>query len=112
MLDRAELATRQALDTFVVAIGSGSLAQTVGQQLIAADLTLALAESCTGGLIAKLLTDLPGASAFLERGAVTYANSAKQQWLGVPAELLERHGAVVITSYSIHYTKLYETSPA
>lgn len=94
LLDRAELATRQALDTFVVAIGSGSLAQTVGQQLIAADLTLALAESCTGGLIAKLLTDLPGASAFLERGAVTYANSAKQQWLGVPAELLERHGAV------------------
>ncbi len=55
---------------------------------------MALAESCTGGLIAKLLTDQPGASAFLERGAVTYANRAKTGWLKVPAPLLARSGAV------------------
>lgn len=94
LLDRAELATRQALDDFVVAMGAGSLAQTVARQLTAAGLTLSLAESCTGGLIAKLLTDIPGSSAFLERAAVTYANSAKRDWLGVSADLLEREGAV------------------
>lgn len=94
LLDRAELAARQALDDFVVALDAGSLVQTVARQLTAAGLTLSLAESCTGGLIAKLLTDLPGASAFLERAAVTYANSAKRDWLGVPAELLAREGAV------------------
>ncbi|HEY7745250.1 MAG TPA: CinA family nicotinamide mononucleotide deamidase-related protein [Desulfuromonadales bacterium] len=94
LLDQAELAARQALDDFVVAMGAGSLVQTVAHQLTAAGLTLSLAESCTGGLIAKLLTDLPGASAFLERAAVTYANSAKGDWLGIPADLLAREGAV------------------
>jgi len=94
LLDRAELAARQALGDYVVATDNGSLVQTVARQLTAAGMTLALAESCTGGLIAKLLTDISGASAFLERAAVTYANSAKQDWLGVTAELLEREGAV------------------
>ncbi|HXV20114.1 MAG TPA: CinA family nicotinamide mononucleotide deamidase-related protein [Desulfuromonadales bacterium] len=94
LLDRAELAARQALDNNVVAIGTGSLVQTVARQMTTAGLTLSLAESCTGGLIAKLLTDLPGASAFLERGAVTYANSAKGDWLGIPADLIAREGAV------------------
>jgi len=93
-LDRAELAARQALGEFVVAIGEGSLAQTVSRQMSAAGLTLSLAESCTGGMIAKLLTDIPGASSFLERAAVTYANSAKQDWLGVTAGILEQDGAV------------------
>ncbi|MCA1796335.1 MAG: nicotinamide-nucleotide amidohydrolase family protein, partial [Geobacteraceae bacterium] len=54
----------------------------------------ALAESCTGGLIAKLLTDEPGSSAFMERSAVTYANSAKHDMLGVPVQVLMQHGAV------------------
>ncbi len=55
---------------------------------------LAVAESCTGGLIAKLLTDLPGSSDWFERGLVTYSNRAKQDLLGVPETLIERHGAV------------------
>jgi nicotinamide-nucleotide amidase len=93
-LDRAELIVRQALDDFVVAMDAGSLPQTVARQLTAAGLTLSLAESCTGGLIAKLLTDIPGSSAFLERAAVTYANSAKRDWLGVSVDLLAREGAV------------------
>jgi nicotinamide-nucleotide amidase len=62
--------------------------------LTAAGLTVAVAESCTGGLIAKLLTDQPGASAFFERGAITYANSAKTGWLKVPAPVLASSGAV------------------
>jgi nicotinamide-nucleotide amidase len=55
---------------------------------------LAVAESCTGGLIAKLCTDRPGSSAWFERGLVTYSNRAKQELLGVPADLIARHGAV------------------
>ncbi len=52
------------------------------------------AESCTGGLIAALLTELPGSSDVVERGFVTYSNQAKQDLLGVPEELLRTHGAV------------------
>jgi nicotinamide-nucleotide amidase len=66
----------------------------VGKLLTARGLRIAVAESCTGGLIGKLLTDAPGSSRFFLLDAVTYANSAKRELLGVPAELLERHGAV------------------
>ena len=52
------------------------------------------AESCTGGLVAAAITAIPGASAVLERGFVTYSNEAKTEMLGVPAELIERRGAV------------------
>lgn len=55
---------------------------------------LVTAESCTGGLLASLLTDIPGLSHAFERGFVTYTNEAKQQMLGVPAEVLETDGAV------------------
>ena len=55
---------------------------------------LSLAESCTGGMIAKLITDVPGSSAHFHRGFVTYSNQAKTDLLGVPAELIAKHGAV------------------
>jgi nicotinamide-nucleotide amidase len=55
---------------------------------------IATAESCTGGLVAAAITAIPGASAVLERGFVTYSNEAKTEMLGVPAELIERRGAV------------------
>ncbi|HEU4549488.1 MAG TPA: CinA family protein [Rhizomicrobium sp.] len=55
---------------------------------------IATAESCTGGLIAGLLTEIPGSSDVLERGFVTYSNAAKEEMLGVPHELLATHGAV------------------
>lgn len=54
----------------------------------------ATAESCTGGLIIALLTDIPGASSMVDRGFVTYSNDAKMDMLGVSGETLERHGAV------------------
>jgi nicotinamide-nucleotide amidase len=57
-------------------------------------LRLAMAESSTGGLIAALLTEIPGSSDVVERGFVTYSNAAKQENLGVPAALIEAHGAV------------------
>ncbi len=62
--------------------------------LSTAGLKLATAESCTGGLIANRLTDVPGSSAVFTHGFVTYANEAKRDLLGVPQELLDEHGAV------------------
>jgi nicotinamide-nucleotide amidase len=55
---------------------------------------IAIAESCTGGLVAATLTAIPGASDVVERGFVTYSNAAKSEMLGVPVWLIERHGAV------------------
>lgn len=94
LVNQAEAAARRALGEHLAALGGESLATATVRLLSAAGLTVALAESCTGGLIAKLLTDVPGSSAVLERGAVTYANRAKSDWLGVPEELLAAHGAV------------------
>ncbi|MBN2644896.1 MAG: CinA family nicotinamide mononucleotide deamidase-related protein [Desulfuromonadaceae bacterium] len=84
----------QELARFIVARGHEGLPEVTARSLILSEQTLALAESCTGGLIAKLLTDQAGSSAFLVGSAVTYANSAKQYWLGVPELLLQQHGAV------------------
>lgn len=69
-------------------------AQAVADFLIKEGRSLCLAESCTGGWIAKLLTDLPGSSRWFERGFVTYSNAAKMELLGVPKATLETYGAV------------------
>lgn len=66
----------------------------LGDALRSAGATLAIAESCTGGLVASRVTDVPGASDYFERGFVTYANRAKQAALGVSREALDAHGAV------------------
>lgn len=60
----------------------------------ARSLTIATAESCTGGLLAAMLTEIAGSSEVFERGFVTYSNAAKAAMLGVPATILDRHGAV------------------
>lgn len=70
------------------------LAQRLGKALQRYGLTVATAESCTGGWIAKAITDIPGSSAWLERGFVTYSNRAKQEMLNVRVETLSRFGAV------------------
>nr|WP_241013691.1 CinA family protein [Pandoraea nosoerga] len=57
-------------------------------------LMLASAESCTGGLVAAAITDISGSSNWFERGFVTYSNQAKTEMIGVPPELIDRHGAV------------------
>lgn len=71
-----------------------TLESAVARLLEAGGLTLALAESCTGGLLAKRLTDMPGSSAYFEEGLVTYSNEAKERLLGVPEDMLVEHGAV------------------
>jgi nicotinamide-nucleotide amidase len=70
------------------------LAETVLARCRAKGWTLATAESCTGGLVAAALTDIAGASDVVERGFVTYSNRAKSELLGVPTELIVKHGAV------------------
>jgi nicotinamide-nucleotide amidase len=94
LLDQADIVVRRALSDHIVAVGEETLAGNVARLLSASGLTLSVAESCTGGLICARLTEIPGSSAFLERGAVTYANAAKADWLGVPAAVLETEGAV------------------
>ena len=74
--------------------GKDELPDLVVTRLGARGERVALAESCTGGLLASLLTAVPGASAVLDLGVVAYANSVKERMLGVPAELLAAHGAV------------------
>ena len=71
-----------------------ALAADLGRRLKAAGLMAAVAESCTGGWIAKALTDVAGSSAWFERGFVTYSDEAKQAMLGVRATTLTQHGAV------------------
>ncbi|MFC7072046.1 CinA family protein [Halovenus rubra] len=69
-------------------------ARTTGDHLRTNDETLALAESCTGGLLASTVTDVPGSSDYFDRSTVTYSNDAKQELLGVSRESLDSHGAV------------------
>ena len=70
------------------------LSLRVAELAIESGLKLNTAESCTGGWIAKCLTDIPGSSAWFDRGLVTYSNEAKQALLGVPADVLLAEGAV------------------
>lgn len=71
-----------------------SLAQAIVDKAGAEGVMVAAAESCTGGLVAGALTDVPGASAIFERGFITYSNDAKIEMLGVAPVLIERYGAV------------------
>ncbi|SAL85252.1 CinA domain-containing protein [Caballeronia arvi] len=70
------------------------LAIRVSNKLRDERLMLATAESCTGGMVATAITDISGSSAWFERGFVTYSNLAKIEMIGVPAALIEQHGAV------------------
>lgn len=71
-----------------------SLVNDISFSLIEKNWRLATAESCTGGLVSGYLTELPGSSAWFERGFVTYSNLAKQEMLSVPKSLLDQYGAV------------------
>jgi len=93
-LDQAEELVASLYPEAIVARGSETIAATTASLLLAKGKTLSLAESCTGGLIGKMLTDIPGSSGFLERGAITYSNSAKSDWLHVADNILETYGAV------------------
>jgi nicotinamide-nucleotide amidase len=94
LCERAAAEVRARLGDVVYGEGHDTFAGVVGRALRTRGQTLAIAESCTGGLVGALLTKEPGASDFLLLDAVTYANSAKQRVLGVDEDVLRGHGAV------------------
>jgi nicotinamide-nucleotide amidase len=85
---------RSRLSDWLFAEGHDTMEEVVGRELIKRGLMLAVAESCTGGLIGHRLTQVAGSSAYVDRGVVCYSNRAKTEMLGVPPELIARHGAV------------------
>ncbi len=90
----AEKLMREVLGTHIYATGKTDLSVVVGNMLRERGLKLAIAESCTGGLLGKRLTDISGASDYFETGFITYANAAKSKWLGVHESTIAEHGAV------------------
>ena len=93
-LDEAVAEVMQVLGSAVVSTDGRSLPVVVGELLLRSGARLAVAESCTGGLITSRLTDVPGSSAYVHAGWTVYSNEAKTTLLGVPADLIEEHGAV------------------
>ena len=85
---------RKLLGTYIYAEGDITLEGVIGQLLLEKQLTLALAESCTGGYLSHRTTRIAGSSAYYYGGAVTYSNDAKMRFLGVRSTTLEQHGAV------------------
>lgn len=94
IVSQAEKIVCELLGPLIFAAGDQSLESTVVQLLTQQMKTVALAESCTGGLIAHRITNVPGASAVLQGGLVTYSNDAKKNLLGVREETLKEQGAV------------------
>ncbi len=94
LLNREAAALTPLLGEIYVGSDDDRLPQVVARLLTARHETLAVAESCTGGLMSKLITDVSGASAFFIEGTITYANEAKTALLAVPAEMIRQHGAV------------------
>jgi nicotinamide-nucleotide amidase len=93
-LDRARGQLLEAIGEDVYSVDGRSMEEVVGALLASRGLTIAAAESCTGGLLMSRLTDVPGSSRYVRAGVVVYANEDKMAMLGVPQALLEAHGAV------------------
>jgi nicotinamide-nucleotide amidase len=94
VLDPAVRELQAVLGGDVYSVDGASLEEVVGARLRDRRLKVAVAESCTGGLLTSRLTDVPGSSAYVERSEICYSNRAKIDSLGVPAALIEEYGAV------------------
>jgi nicotinamide-nucleotide amidase len=93
-LEAADVASRPLLGDHLFAVDDDTMARVVGRQLLARRETLALAESCTGGRIGDMLTEVAGASAYFLGSAVAYANELKESWVQVARTTLVENGAV------------------
>jgi competence/damage-inducible protein CinA-like protein len=93
-LSRVERKCREALGQFVYGADGVTFAQALGEELARRGETICCAESCTGGLLTQLLTEVGGSSRWAAGAFVTYSNDLKQSALGVPREMLQQHGAV------------------
>jgi len=94
LLDNLSLKIEQALGNAVFSFRGEKMEEVVGLRLSVAGFTLSVAESCTGGLIAERLTNVPGSSRYFVEGVVTYSNESKTRLLGVDKKLIREHGAV------------------
>jgi nicotinamide-nucleotide amidase len=93
-LDRAVAELQEALGSSVYSADGRGLDRVLGDLIREEGWRVGTAESCTGGLLASRITDVPGSSDYFDGGVVCYSNQAKVEWLGVPRELIEAHGAV------------------
>jgi len=87
---------RERIGEYIFGEDEDTLEAVVGRELAARNLTLALAESCTGGLVTSRITDVPGSSAYLAGTVVCYSNEIKASAVGVPADIIAAHGAVSV----------------
>jgi nicotinamide-nucleotide amidase len=113
MIDTVAQRIRGRLGSLIYGEDEETLAQVIGGLLLATGDTIALAESCTGGLLGKLITDVPGSSRYFLGGTVTYSNESKTKLLGVQPEVLERHGAVsrqCAAAMALGAKRLFESS--
>ena len=117
MLDETEAACRGELGDLIFGVDDRTLPEAVAGLLVSAEkkVTVATAESCTGGLLAAMLTEVPGSSAYFNAGFVTYSNDAKYERLGVNREMLSVFGAVseeVVTAMARSARKLAKSTYA
>jgi len=94
LLDDLSLQIEKALGNSVFSFGGETMEEVIGRRLSMTDFTLAVAESCTGGLIAQRLTSIPGSSKYFREGVVTYSNESKTSLLGVDKKVIKEFGAV------------------
>jgi nicotinamide-nucleotide amidase len=94
VLEELTRRVKETLGASVYTEGEQSLEAVTGALLREKRKTLATAESCTGGFLGKMVTDVPGSSDYYLGGMITYSNDAKSEWLGVDRQLIEKHGAV------------------
>jgi nicotinamide-nucleotide amidase len=93
-IDELEQKIGEVLGNYVYGTDEQTLEEVVGKLLLERKKTIAVAESCTGGLIGARFTNVSGSSQYFERGVITYSNKAKTELLNVPGEIIEKHGAV------------------
>ena len=94
LIQEVEGKLRTMVETYIYGTDTEELEEVLGKLLAERNLTLSIAESCTGGLIADRITNVSGSSRYFERGLVTYSNEAKIDELGVPISMIEQYGAV------------------
>jgi nicotinamide-nucleotide amidase len=93
-IDELEKNIREVAGDLIYGIDDQTLEEVVGKLLLEKKKKIAVAESCTGGMIGARLTNISGSSEYFERGVIIYSNQAKTELLGVPGEIIEKHGAV------------------
>lgn len=96
LIKHTEEKVRQRVGRYIYGTDEESLVEVVVKRLIRQRRTLALAESCTGGLVANMITSVPGSSAVFVGGIVCYSTQSKQDWLGIPEFLIQTHGTISV----------------